>query len=69
MARSYISTTRYVRVGPEWPGQLLAFWTIVMLAAAGTIMGVFAAFITIQDRMRLGTPWYVFWRFAPRVVG
>lgn len=48
-----------VREKYYWPELQLNLWTIVMLATAGTIMGISAQFMAIQDRMGLGTPWYV----------
>lgn len=48
-----------VREKYYWPDLQLNIWTIVMLATAGTILGVNAQFMQIQDRMGLGTPWYV----------
>jgi hypothetical protein len=42
-----------------WPDLQLNIWTIVMLATAGTILGVNAQFMQIQERMGLGVPWYV----------
>lgn len=48
-----------VREKYYWPDLQLNIWTIVMLATAGTILGVNAQFMAIQDRMGLGTPWYV----------
>jgi hypothetical protein len=48
-----------VREKYYWPDLQLNIWTIVMLATAGTILGVNAQFMQIQSRMGLGTPWYV----------
>lgn len=47
-----------VREKYYWPDLQLNLWTIVMLATAGTILGINAQFMAIQDRMGLGTPWY-----------
>jgi hypothetical protein len=41
------------------PDAQLNFWTIVMLATAGTITGVFAEFLVIQNRMQQAVPWCV----------
>lgn len=49
-----------VREKYYWPDLQLNIWTIVMLATAGTILGINAQFMSIQDRMGLGTPWYDF---------
>ncbi|KAH6637605.1 hypothetical protein C7974DRAFT_306507 [Boeremia exigua] len=46
-----------VREKYYWPDLQLNIWTIVMLATAGTILGVNAQFMQTQDRMGLGTPW------------
>ena len=56
-----------VREKYYWPDLQLNIWTIVMLATAGTILGVNAQFMQIQDRMELGTPWYVSQRPAPHL--
>ncbi|KAF1988269.1 hypothetical protein K402DRAFT_312548, partial [Aulographum hederae CBS 113979] len=40
-----------------WPDAQLNLWTIIILAAAGTILGVFATFVEIQNRMDLNVPW------------
>ena len=48
-----------VREKYYWPDLQLNIWTIVMLATAGTILGVNAQFMQIQERMGLATPWYV----------
>lgn len=48
-----------VREKYYWPDLQLNIWTIVMLATAGTILGVNAQFMQTQDQMGLGTPWYV----------
>ncbi|THY51263.1 hypothetical protein D6C98_05698 [Aureobasidium pullulans] len=40
-----------------WPENLLNWWTIVMLATGGLLTGVFGDFMSIQNRMGLGTPW------------
>ena len=54
-----------VREKYYWPDLQLNIWTIVMLATAGTILGINAQFMSIQDRMGLGTPWYDFLSFQP----
>lgn len=57
MARSVISHVAVVRQKYYWPDAQLNIWTIVMLATAGTILGVFAEFMQIQGAMKLGSPW------------
>jgi hypothetical protein len=59
MARSSYTSARVVRQRYYWPQGQLNFWNFIMLAAGGTILGVFAAFINIQQRMDLGVPWYI----------
>lgn len=60
MARTRSSYSRerisVIRKFP-WPDAQLNFWTIVMLATGGLILGVFADFMSIQSQMNLGIPW------------
>ncbi|OCL01932.1 hypothetical protein AOQ84DRAFT_305712 [Glonium stellatum] len=56
MARTVASAV-VVREKYYWPDAQLNIWTIIMLATAGTILGIFAEFMQIQNQMRLGTPW------------
>jgi hypothetical protein len=51
-----------VREKYYWPELQLNLWTIMMLTTAGTILGINAQFMGIQERMGLGTPWYVWIR-------
>jgi hypothetical protein len=46
-----------VREKYYWPELQLNLWTIMMLTTAGTILGINAQFMGIQERMGLGTPW------------
>lgn len=57
MARSVMSRAVVVREKFYWPDAQLNFWTIMMLATAGTLIGINAMFITIQQRFRVGIPW------------
>jgi len=57
MARTVIDNAVVVRQRHFWPEQQLNLWNILILASAGTILGVFAEFMEIQNRMRIGTPW------------
>lgn len=41
----------------QWPPLLLNFWILVMLVASGTIIGVLAIFIDIQNQLILPIPW------------
>lgn len=69
MASTYTSGTSSVvlerRVVPQrihkyhWPAVQLNVWMLIMLAAASTILGVFATFITQQAVLGLGVPWYM----------
>jgi len=55
--RSVVSSRVVVRERYYWPQGQLNLWTILALAASSLILGVFAEFITIQNRMGLGIPW------------
>jgi hypothetical protein len=57
MSRSVVGRAVVVREKYYWPDAQLNIWTIVMLAAAGTELGVFAEFMSIQGQMRLPVPW------------
>ncbi|KAF2086311.1 hypothetical protein K490DRAFT_44421 [Saccharata proteae CBS 121410] len=57
MARTVVGEAVVVREKYYWPDVQLNIWTIIMLATAGTILGVFANFIMIQDTFRAGIPW------------
>ncbi|KAI9851970.1 MAG: hypothetical protein M1838_002259 [Thelocarpon superellum] len=46
-------TTRY-----RWPDLQLNIWLIIFLAASATLTGIFANFMTIQNQLGLGIPWY-----------
>lgn len=43
----------------HWPEAQLNFWLLITTVAAGTCLGVFANFMTIQGQMGLGIPWSV----------
>ncbi|KAK8168594.1 hypothetical protein IWX90DRAFT_379952 [Phyllosticta citrichinensis] len=57
MARSVVRRAVVVRQKYYWPNFQLAFWTIIMLATAGVILGIFAEFIRIQNQLGVGIPW------------
>jgi hypothetical protein len=57
MARTVVGSAVIVREKYYWPDAMLNIWTIIMLAASGLILGVFAEFMQIQNQMRLPTPW------------
>lgn len=53
-----IITVRETRRKYHWPEIQLNLWIFVMLAAAATVLGMFAWFITVQNQLRVGIPWY-----------
>lgn len=57
MARSVSRTRVVVRQSYYWPDQQLNFWILVMLGAGGTLVGVFAIFVTQQQQLHFGIPW------------
>jgi len=57
MARTVIGEAVVVREKYFWPDAQLNIWTIVMLATAGTILGVNAEFMSIQSSVQRPTPW------------
>lgn len=59
MARSVVGRGVVLRQSYFWPENQLNIWNILVLASGGTVLGVFAEFMQIQNRMRIGTPWYV----------
>ncbi|KAI9822385.1 MAG: hypothetical protein M1827_000104 [Pycnora praestabilis] len=46
-----------VRRKYHWPEVQLNIWLIIMLAAAATVTGIFAEFITVQNQLKVGIPW------------
>jgi len=57
MAPSSVSRSRYSVVRYRWPIQQFLVWRFIMYGTAGTVLGINAAFITIQQQMNLGVPW------------
>ncbi|KAF2272459.1 uncharacterized protein EI97DRAFT_461975 [Westerdykella ornata] len=57
MARTVVGSAVIVREKYYWPDAQLNFWTIIMLVTAGTVLGINAQFMTIQNQTRQGTPW------------
>ncbi|KAF2001009.1 hypothetical protein P154DRAFT_575392 [Amniculicola lignicola CBS 123094] len=57
MARTVVGSALVVREKYFWPDAQLNVWTIVMLATGGTILGINAQFLVIQDHLRLRSPW------------
>lgn len=43
----------------RWPEVQLNIWIFVILAAASTVLGIFAWFIAVQQQLEIGVPWYV----------
>lgn len=59
MARS-VSRTRIVNVETYvWPESQLILWRFIMIGTGGTLIGIFASFIEIQQQLQQGIPWYV----------
>ena len=52
-----VSRTHRFREDYFWPNNQLNGWILVMLAAGGVLIGVFATFIQAQKQLRLGIPW------------
>jgi hypothetical protein len=59
MAPSFVSDRVVVRERYFWPPAQLNFWTTIILVTGSLLLGVFAEFITIQNRLLLDIPWYV----------
>ncbi|KAF2144469.1 uncharacterized protein K452DRAFT_223107 [Aplosporella prunicola CBS 121167] len=57
MARSVVGRAVVVREKYYWPDIQLNIWTILMLATAGTILGIFAEFMQIHSAFKVGSPW------------
>jgi hypothetical protein len=51
---------RQVRTKYHWPAMQLNFWLLIMLVGSATILGVFSSFITVQQQLQVGIPWFVF---------
>jgi len=47
-----------VRTKYHWPALQLNFWLLIMLVGASTILGIYASFITVQQQLQVGIPWY-----------
>ena len=48
-----------VRTKYHWPALQLNFWLLIMLIGASTVLGINASFITVQQQLEVGIPWYV----------
>lgn len=53
-----MATEITVRRTYRWPEVQLNLWIFVILAGAATTLGIFAWFITVQNQLRVGVPWY-----------
>lgn len=49
-----------VRTKYHWPAFQLNFWLLIMLIASCVVTGIFSYFITVQQQLQIGIPWYVF---------
>jgi hypothetical protein len=47
-----------VRTKYHWPAVQLNIWIFIMLVGSATNLGVFANFLTVQQDLKLGIPWY-----------
>jgi len=47
-----------VRTKYHWPAVQLNFWLLIMIIGSATILGIFSYFITVQQQLEVGTPWY-----------
>ena len=43
----------------HWPATQLNFWLLIMTVGSATNLGTFANFMSIQNQLQLGTPWFV----------
>jgi len=47
-----------IRTKYHWPPLQLNFWLLIMLLGSCTILGINASFLTIQEQLQVGIPWY-----------
>ncbi|KAL2071956.1 hypothetical protein VTL71DRAFT_11299 [Oculimacula yallundae] len=47
-----------VRTKYRWPPLQLNFWLFIMLVGSCTILGINSYFLTVQNQLRVGIPWY-----------
>ena len=52
-----VYTTRTTIDQYKWPTQQLLIWRFVMYGTGGTLLGIYASFLVIQQQMSLGIPW------------
>ncbi|EPE02587.1 arginase-like protein [Ophiostoma piceae UAMH 11346] len=55
---SHFERTTHIVHKYRWPAVQLNFWIIIMLAASCALIGVFATFVQMQQRLELHVPWY-----------
>jgi len=55
---STISEVRIVGRRYRWPAAQLNFWLLIMLIASCTLLGINASFVTVQNQLSVGIPWY-----------
>ena len=48
-----------VKTKYHWPAVQLNFWLLIMIVGAATILGVNASFLTVQQQLEVGIPWFV----------
>lgn len=42
----------------HWPALQLNFWLLIMLIGSSTILGIYSSFVTVQQQLLVGIPWY-----------
>jgi len=47
-----------IRTKYHWPAVQLNFWLLIMIVGSATILGVNASFLTVQQQLQVGIPWY-----------
>ena len=63
------TTEVYVRESRRrytWPEVQLNLWIFVVLAGAATVLGINAWFISVQNQLKVGVPWYARSRLRSR---
>lgn len=54
-----------VRTRYHWPPWQLNFWILIMMIGSATILGINAYFLTVQEQLLVGIPWFVPLSFSP----
>jgi len=47
-----------VRTKYHWPAVQLNFWLLIMIVGSATVLGINASFLTVQNQLQVGIPWY-----------